>query len=42
MAKRRTFTAEFKAHVVLKMLTEQKSAAQTSREYEIKDSVLSR
>ena len=42
MAKRRTFTAEFKAQVVLEMLTEQKSAIQTSREYGIKDSVLSR
>ena len=42
MAKRRTFTAEFKAQVVLEMLTKQKSAAQTSREYRIKDSVLSR
>lgn len=42
MVKRRRFTAEFKAQVVLEMLTEQKSAAQASREYEIKDSVLSR
>lgn len=42
MAKRRRFTAEFKARVVLEMLTEHKSAAQASREYEIKDSVLSR
>jgi transposase-like protein len=42
MARRRTFTAEFKAQVVLEMLTEQKSAAQASREYGIKDSVLSR
>ena len=42
MTKRRSFTAEFKARVVLEMLTEQKSAAQASREYEIKDSVLSR
>ena len=42
MVKRRRFTAEFKARVVLEMLTEQKSAAQASREYEIKDSVLSR
>ena len=42
MVKRRRFTAEFKAQVVLEMLTEQKSAAQVSREYGIKDSVLSR
>jgi len=42
MTKRRTFTAEFKARVVLEMLAEQKSAAQASREYGIKDSVLSR
>ena len=42
MIKRRRFTAEFKAQVVLEMLTEQKSAAQASREYGIKDSVLSR
>jgi transposase len=39
---RRKFTAEFKARVVIEMLTEQKSAAQSSREYGIKDSVLSR
>ena len=42
MVKRRRFTAEYKAQVVLEMLTEQKSAAQASREYGIKDSVLSR
>jgi transposase len=42
MTGRRKFTAEFKARVVLEMLTEQKSAAQASREYGIKDSVLSR
>jgi transposase-like protein len=42
MTKRRNFTADFKAQVVLQMLTEQKSAAQASREYGIKDSVLSR
>jgi len=40
--RRRKFTAEFKARVVLEMLTEQKSAAQASRDYGIKDSVLSR
>jgi len=42
MVTRRKFSAEFKARVVLEMLTEQKSAAQASREYGIKDSVLSR
>lgn len=42
MTKRRTFTAKYKARVVLEMLTEQKSAAQASREYGVKDSVLSR
>lgn len=42
MAKRRTFTAEFKAKVVLEMLVEGKSLAQASREYSIKDTVLSR
>lgn len=41
MAKRRTFTAEFKARVVLEMLVEGKSLAQASREYGIKDTVLS-
>jgi len=42
MTTRRKFTPEFKARVVLEMLTEQKSAAQASREYGIKGSVLSR
>ena len=42
MTKRRKFSADFKARVVMEMLTEQKSAAQASREYGIKDSVLSR
>jgi transposase-like protein len=42
MTERRKFTPEFKARVVLEMLTEQKSATQASREYGIKDSVLSR
>ena len=42
MVTRRKFSPEFKAQVVLEMLTEQKSAAQASREYGIKDSVLSR
>jgi transposase len=38
----RKFTAEFKAKVVLDMLTNNKSLSQASREYGIKDSVLSR
>ena len=42
MASRRKFTAEFKARIVLEMLTEHKSAAQLSREHGIKDSVISR
>ena len=42
MTQRRKFTPEFKAQVVLEMLAEQKSAGQVSREYGIKDSVLSR
>ena len=42
MAKRRTFSPEFKARVVLETLVEGKSMAQASREYGIKDSVLSR
>jgi len=42
MTDRRKFTPEFKARVVIEMLTEQKSATQASREYGIKDSVLSR
>ena len=42
MAKRRMFTTEFKARVVLEMLVEGKSLAQASREYGIKDTVLSR
>jgi transposase len=42
MTKRRVFTPEFKARVVLEILAEQKSIAQASREYGIKDTVLSR
>ncbi len=42
MTKRRNFTSEFKAQVVLDMITTPKSAGQASREYGIKDSVLSR
>jgi transposase len=39
---RRTYTPEFKARVVLEMLTNKMSLSQASREYGIKDSVLSR
>ncbi len=42
MVRRRQFTSEFKAKVVLEMLREDKSPAQASREYGIKDSVLTR
>lgn len=42
MVKRKTYTAEFKTGLVLEILTEQKSIAQASREYGIKDSVISR
>jgi transposase-like protein len=42
MVTRRKFTPEYKARIVLEMLTEQKSAAQANREYGIKDAVLSR
>jgi len=42
MAQRRKFTAEYKAQIVLEMLTEHKSAGQMSREHGIKDSVISR
>lgn len=38
----RKFSAEFKAKVVLDILTNGKSLGQASREYGIKDSVLSR
>ena len=42
MVKRRKFTPEYKARIVLEILTEDKSVSQASREYGIKDSVLSR
>jgi transposase len=42
MTNRRVFKPEFKARVVLEILTQQKSIAQASREYGIKDTVLSR
>lgn len=40
--KRRNFDAEFKTRVVLELLSGKKSLAETSREYNVKDSVLSR
>jgi transposase-like protein len=40
--KRRNFDAEFKTRVVLELLTGKKSLAEASREYNIKDTVLSR
>jgi transposase-like protein len=42
MTVRRKFTAEFKAKVVLELISGEKGLMQASREYEIKDSVLSR
>ena len=42
MVKRRKFTPEYKARIVLEILTEGKSISAASREYGIKDSVLSR
>ena len=42
MTERRRFTPEFKAKVVIELLTGAKGLMQTSREYGIKDSVLSR
>lgn len=42
MVKHRKFTPEYKARIILEILTEGKSLSQASREYNIKDSVLSR
>ena len=39
---RRTFSAEFKVRVVIEMLSGEKGLMEASREYEIKDTVLSR
>jgi transposase-like protein len=39
---RRTYTPEFKVRVVLELISGKKSVSQASREYGIKDSVLSR
>ena len=42
MRKQRQFTPEFKAQVVLEVLTGMKSAAGACREYQLNDSTLSR
>jgi transposase len=42
MSKRRVFSAEFKTQVVLEMISGEKGLMQASREYKIKDTVLSR
>jgi len=42
MNKRRKFTSEFKAQVVLEVLSGAKSPAQACREYQIRDSLLCR
>lgn len=42
MAERRKFTSEFKAKVVIELISGEKGLMQASREYQIKDSVLSR
>jgi len=42
MGERRKFSAEFKAKVVLELLRGEKGLLEASREYEIKDTVLSR
>jgi len=42
MTTRRSFTAEYKANVVLDLISGEKGLAEASREYGIKDTVLSR
>ncbi len=42
MIKRRKYKPEYKARIILEIIAGQKSIAQASREYKIKDSVLSR
>jgi transposase len=42
MSERRKFSAEFKSRVVLELISGQKGLMKSSREYGIKDSVLSR
>ncbi len=40
--RRRTFSAEFKARVVLELISGEKGMTEASREYNIKDTVLAR
>jgi transposase len=40
--KRRTYTPEFKVRVVLELISGKKSSSQVSREYGIKDTLISR
>lgn len=42
MIERKTYTGEFKKKVVLELISGQKGLMQASREYEIKDTTLSR
>ncbi len=42
MSKKRTYTPEFKARVVLEIISQQKSLAQASREHGVRDTVISR
>ena len=42
MAERKHYTAEFKTRVVMELLTSQKGLMQASRDYAIKDTILSR
>ena len=42
MSTRRKFSSEFKAKVVIELISGEKGLMQSSREYRIKDSVLSR
>jgi transposase-like protein len=42
MKKRRTYSPEFKVRVVLEIISGEKGLMEASREYEIKDTVLSR
>lgn len=42
MAKRRSFSAEYKAKVVLELISGKKGLMEASREYSIKDTVISR
>jgi len=42
MPKRKHYTAEFKTRVILELLSGQKGLMQASRDYEIKDTILSR